>query len=221
VPGHWIAVLEAPDGARRAVVFFGVRRGRSKIEMPLSASTAGIVEGYLIAPLDLADGMASTYGWPERTGVVVRSVHAPIREASCDEHERWPGHAGRAWTAIGMRRARTFSHPSVAGQDLTLIGAEAFGELSARASTSPWPTRAERRHPRHRPDALVGAHFHHRRRPVLRARWRAVRASRALTTRGVLRASSIGRHPRRTCSVTASCTSATRSGLQPKGGARD
>jgi hypothetical protein len=133
-PGHWIAVLEAPGGARRAVVFFGVPSGPLEDRDAAIALGAEIVEGYLIAPLDLAAPHGvEAYGRPGRTGVVVGLFTAPVREAPCDQHERRLVHAGRGMQGDRYAEgAGTFSHPERRGQDLTLIEAEAFGELSAR-----------------------------------------------------------------------------------------
>jgi MOSC domain-containing protein YiiM len=133
-PGHWIAVLEAPDGARRAVVFFGVPSGPLDDRDAAIAVGADIVEGYLVAPLDLAAPHGvEAYGRPERKGVVVGLFTAPAGEAPCDEHERCRVRAGRGMEGDRYAEgAGTFSHPERRGQDLTLIEAEAFDELSAR-----------------------------------------------------------------------------------------
>jgi MOSC domain-containing protein YiiM len=133
-PGHWIAVLEAPGGVRRAVVFFGVPSGPLEERDGAIALGAEIVEGYLIAPLDLAAPHGvEAYGRPERNGVVVGLFTAPVREAPCEEHERRLVQAGRGMQGDRYAEgAGTFSHPERRGQALTLIEAEAFGELSAR-----------------------------------------------------------------------------------------
>jgi MOSC domain-containing protein YiiM len=133
-PGHWIAVLEAPDGVRRGVVFFGVPSGPLDERDAAIALGAVIVDGYLIAPLDLAAPHgAEAYGRPERTGVVVGLFTAPVREAPCDEHEQRRVRAGRGMQGDRYAEgAGTFSHPERRGQDLTLIEAEAIGELAAR-----------------------------------------------------------------------------------------
>ncbi len=133
-PGHWIAVLEASGGARRAVVFFGVPSGPLEERDAAIARGANIVEGYLIAPLDLAAPHGpEAYGRPQRNGVVVGLFTAPVREAPCDEHERRLVRAGRGMQGDRYAEgAGTFSHPERRGQDLTLIEEEAFGELSAR-----------------------------------------------------------------------------------------
>jgi hypothetical protein len=181
-PGRWIAVLEAPDGARRAVVFFGVPSGPLEDRDAAIALGAQIVEGYLIAPLDLAAPHGvEAYGRPERTGVVVGLFTAPVREAPCDEHERRLVHAGRGMQGDRYAEgAGTFSHPERRGQDLTLIEAEAFGELSARGVDLA-PADARR-------NALVGHHFTIGEVPCYGARLAEPCAHlERLTTRGVLR----------------------------------
>lgn len=49
-PGHWIAILETADGSHRAVVLFGVPSGPLDRE---DADVGRVVDGYVIAPLDL------------------------------------------------------------------------------------------------------------------------------------------------------------------------
>jgi hypothetical protein len=135
--GHWIAVLEADDGTRRAAVYFGVPSG--PLDEPDAGRAAGatLVEGYVIAPLDLhgAHG-AEAYRGPARNGTVIGLFTAPAREAPCDEHERCAVRAGRGLDgdryAIGDG---TFSHPERQGQDLTMIEAESLDELSGQGIT--------------------------------------------------------------------------------------
>jgi MOSC domain-containing protein YiiM len=136
-PGDWIGVIEAPDGTRRAVVFFGVPSGPLEDRDAALAVDASVVEGYVIAPLDL-DGAygAEAYGRPHQVGVVVGLFTAPMCEAACEEHERRAVRAGRGLE--GDRYAEgngTFSHPERRGQDLTLIEAESLEELSAGGIT--------------------------------------------------------------------------------------
>jgi MOSC domain-containing protein YiiM len=136
-PGHWIAVLEAAGGARRAVVFFGVPSGPLEDRDAAVAVDGTIVEGYVIAPLDLDEAHgAEAYGRPHQIGVVVGLFTAPAAEAACELHERLGVRAGRGLD--GDRYAEgngTFSHPERRGQDLTLIEAESLDDLSARGIT--------------------------------------------------------------------------------------
>jgi MOSC domain-containing protein YiiM len=133
-PGHWIAVVEAPDGARRAVVFFGVPSGPFEDRDAAVAVDGTIVEGYVVAPLDLHGAYGvEAYGRPEGIGIVVGLFTAPVREAPSEAHERRAVRAGRGLE--GDRYAEgngTFSHPERRGQDLTLIEAESLDDLSAR-----------------------------------------------------------------------------------------
>jgi MOSC domain-containing protein YiiM len=132
-PGHWIAVVQAPDRVRRAVVFFGVPSGPLEERDAVIAVDATLVEGYVIAPLDLHEVHGDeAYGRPDRVGTVVGLFTAPVREAPCEEHERRAVRAGRGLE--GDRYAEgngTFWHPERRGQDLTLIEAESLDDLSA------------------------------------------------------------------------------------------
>jgi MOSC domain-containing protein YiiM len=132
-PGHWIAVIEAPDGVRRAVVFFGVPSGPLEDGDAAIAADATIVEGYVIAPLDLGQPHGvGAYGRPGRTGVVVGLFTAPTREAPCEAHEQRAIRAGRGLDGDRYAEGKgTFSHPERRGQDLTLIEAESIDELAA------------------------------------------------------------------------------------------
>jgi MOSC domain-containing protein YiiM len=136
-PGHWIAVIEAPDGARRAVVFFGVPSGPLDDRDAALAADATVVEGYVVASLDLDEAHgAEAYGRPHQVGVVVGLFTAAAAEAACEEHERRAVRTGRGLE--GDRYAEgngTFSHPERRGQDLTLIEAESLEELSAGGIT--------------------------------------------------------------------------------------
>jgi MOSC domain-containing protein YiiM len=131
-PGHWIAVVHAPDGTRRAVVFFGVPSGPLEERDAAMAVDSALVDGYVIAPLDLHEVHGDeAYGRSDRVGTVVGLFTAPLREASCEEHERRAVHAGRGLE--GDRYAAgngTFSHPGRRGQDLTMIEAESLDNLS-------------------------------------------------------------------------------------------
>jgi MOSC domain len=133
-PGHWIAVVATPGGARRAAVFFGVPSGPLEAADVALAAGAAIVDGYLVAPLDLhrAHG-ADAYGRPGPPGTVVGLFTAPTREASCRAHDTIVARAGRGLD--GDRYAAglgTFSHPQRRGQDLTLIEAESLDDLAAQ-----------------------------------------------------------------------------------------
>jgi MOSC domain-containing protein YiiM len=137
--GYWIGVVQRPDGTRRAAVFFGVPSRPLEDRDAALAVDAPLVDGYVVAPLDIGRAYgADAYGQPRQGGVVVGLFTAPMREAPCEEHERRAVRAGRGLD--GDRYAEgngTFSHPQRRGQDLTLIEAESLEELSARGVTLP------------------------------------------------------------------------------------
>jgi hypothetical protein len=133
-PGHWIAVVATPEGARRAVVFFGVPSGPLEETDVAVAAGSTIVDGYLVAPLDLhCPHGVDAYGRADQAGTVLGLFTAPAREAACDAHDSCVARAGKGLD--GDRYARglgTFSHPERRGQDLTLIEAESLDELAAQ-----------------------------------------------------------------------------------------
>ena len=190
-PGYWIGVVEAPDGARRAVVFFGVPSGPLDDRDAALAADAKVVEGYVIAPLDLAGAYgAEAYGRPHQIGVVVGLFTAPSCEAACEEHERRAVRAGRGLE--GDRYAEgtgTFSHPERRGQDLTLIEAESLDDLSAGGITLAMAEARRNLVTRGiHLNALVGHHFTIGNVPCYGARLAEPCAHlERLTTRGVLR----------------------------------
>jgi MOSC domain-containing protein YiiM len=132
-PGHWIAVVETPGGTRRAALFFGVPSGPLDAADAAIAGGAAVVDGYLVAPLDLHTRHdTGAYGSTDRAGTVVALFTAPAREAPSASHARCVARAGRGLD--GDRYAEgcgTFSHPQRGGQDLTLIEAESLDGLAA------------------------------------------------------------------------------------------
>lgn len=161
-PGHWIAVVEAVDGTRRGVVFFGAPSGPLETQDAELAADASIVEGYVVAPLDLHGAYGTeAYGRPDRAGTVAGLFTAPAREAPCVEHERCAVRAGRGVEGDRYAAARgTFSHPERRGQDLTMIEAESLDELAGRGITLA-PADARRNVVTRGIDlnALIGHHF--------------------------------------------------------------
>ena len=96
-PGHWIAVVEAADRARRAAVFFGVPSGPLEERDAAIAGAATIVDGYIIAPLDL-DAPHGTRGIrpPGTARRRRRAVHRACAGGSLRRaHERRAVRAGR------------------------------------------------------------------------------------------------------------------------------
>jgi MOSC domain-containing protein YiiM len=132
--GHWIAVLDTPGDERRAAVFFGSPSGPLEEADVALAAGAAIVDGYLIAPLDLHTAFGrDAYGRATHGGTVVGLFTAPRREAAAEGHETRAARAGRGLE--GDRYAEglgTFSHPKRRGQDLTLIEAESLDDLAAQ-----------------------------------------------------------------------------------------
>jgi hypothetical protein len=190
-PGHWIAVVEAPDGARHGVVFFGVPSGPLEDRDAAVAAGAAVVEGYVVAPLDLHGPYGvDAYGQPDRAGTVVGLFTAATREAPCERHERRAVHAGRGLDGDRYAEASgTFSHPERRGQDLTMIEAESLDALSAHGITLAMGD--ARRNVVTRGiglNALVGRHFTIGGVPCYGARLAEPCAHlERLTTRGVLR----------------------------------
>jgi hypothetical protein len=132
--GDWIAVLDTPEGERRAAVFFGSPSGPLEDADVALAAGATIVDGYLVAPLDLHNAFgADAYGRADHGGTVVGLFTAPEKEAAAEGHDACVAHAGRGLD--GDRYAAglgTFSHPKRRGQDLTLIEAESLEALAAQ-----------------------------------------------------------------------------------------
>jgi MOSC domain-containing protein YiiM len=132
-PGAWIAIVEATGGRCRAMVFFGAPSGPLE-ELDAETLAEGcVVDGYLVAPLDLhrAHG-ADAYGYTDRAGAVVGIFTAASGEARCEAHDQRAVRAGRG--LVGDRYADgtgTFSQPQRRGQDLTLIESESLDCLAA------------------------------------------------------------------------------------------
>src|SRR4051794_4575874 len=84
-PGHWIALLATPHGGRRATVFFGVPSGPLEARDEEIAAGAEIVDGYVVAPLDLHGAYGvDAYGRADHGGTVVGLFTAPAKEAPCE-----------------------------------------------------------------------------------------------------------------------------------------
>jgi hypothetical protein len=131
-PGDWIAILATSSGLRPAV-FFGVPSGPLEEADVAVATGAEIVDGFLVAPLDLHNVFGvDAYGRSDRSGTVAALFTAPTKEAACEPHESCVVRAGLGLD--GDRYAEnlgTFSNPKRRGQDLTLIEAESLDELAA------------------------------------------------------------------------------------------
>ena len=124
-PGRWLARVRAAD-EDHAVVMFGSPSGA--LFDPAGACSSGgtIVEGWLLAPLDLGLPHEQPYGAEERVGSVVGLFVAPQAEAPLVRVERATALTGRGLQ--GDRYAAgvgTFSGPG-RGYQLTLVEAEAL-----------------------------------------------------------------------------------------------
>ena len=133
-PGHWIAVVATPAGVRRAVVFFGVPSGPLEAGDVALSDGAAIVDGFVVAPLDLHGRHGvDAYGRTRAAGSVVGLFTAPAREAPCEPHDSCPVRAGVGLDGDRYAAGRgTFSHPERLGQALTLIEGESLDALHAR-----------------------------------------------------------------------------------------
>ena len=138
-PGYWVAAVEAPGGARDAVLMFGVPSGALLDRSDLLAGGGTLVEGVLIAPFQLGLDPALPYGEPDEAGGVVAGLlMAPAAEEPLERvvvAEALAGHGlegDRYATGDG-----TFSGTG-RGYELTLIEVEALEELAAQGVDISW-----------------------------------------------------------------------------------
>jgi len=133
-PGHWIAIVEAPDGTRAPVGMFGVPSGPLDDAGAAVVAAGEIVEALVIVPLDLdRPHGAGAYGTEVAVGGVVTAIYtAPAAGAAC------VGHAScRALTGQGLEGDRyatdcgTISKPGRNGQALTLVSEESIAQAQA------------------------------------------------------------------------------------------
>jgi hypothetical protein len=154
-PGHWLARVRAADGDH-AVVMFGSPSGPLLDAAAALAAGGVVVEGWLLAPLDLRLPIEEPYGTDTRAGTVVGLLIAPDAEAPLvriDTAVALPGHG-----LEGDRYAAgqgTFSGRG-RGYELTLVEAEALEDvdLSWEAARRNVVTRGVDL------NALVGRRFH-------------------------------------------------------------
>jgi MOSC domain-containing protein YiiM len=132
-PGHWLAIVASADGGCRAVVLFGVPSGPLEECDAEPLRDGSVVDGYLVAPLDLQRRHGEhAYGRTDGVGAVVGIFTAATAAAPCEAHDQRSVRAGKG--LAGDRYADgtgTFSHPQRRGQDLTLIEAESLDALAA------------------------------------------------------------------------------------------
>jgi MOSC domain-containing protein YiiM len=135
-PGHWIAVVDGPGGDREPIVMFGVPSGALAADGAALLERGGIVEGYVIAPLDLdRPHGAAAYAGATGSGVVTGIFTAPESGAACIAHDE-----RRLVAGVGLEGDRyatgrgKFSAPGRGGQALTLIAEEAISAARAKGA---------------------------------------------------------------------------------------
>jgi hypothetical protein len=127
-PGQWLAIVDAPDGAH-AVVMFGSPSGAWLDPAGAYRGRAGVVAGWIVAPLDLHLSTTKPYGVAAGTGTV-----AGILVAAAAEAPLLPVAAAEALPGRGLNGDRyangagTFSAPG-RGYELTLVEAEVLDEI--------------------------------------------------------------------------------------------
>jgi MOSC domain-containing protein YiiM len=126
-PGHWIARVRT-GGVDHAVVMFGSPSG--PLHDPRGALAGGlIVEGCLLARLDVHLPIDEPYGHARSTGSVAAILIAPAAEATLVRVESANAVAGRGLKGDRYHDGRgTFSGPGH-GYQLTLVEAEVLDEL--------------------------------------------------------------------------------------------
>jgi MOSC domain-containing protein YiiM len=136
-PGHWIAIVEAPDGTRAPVGMFGVPSGPLDDAGAAVLSTGEIVEALVIVPLDLErpHGVDAYGSAVVDTGVVTGIFTASAAGAVSVAHE-----ACRTVDGVGLEGDRyatgegTFSKAGRNGQALTLVSEESIAQAQANGA---------------------------------------------------------------------------------------
>ena len=126
-PGNWLARVRASDGDH-AVVMFGSPSGA--VHDPAGALTGGgtIVEGWLVAPLDLRVPIDQPWGTETGIGEVVGLLVAPEAESPLVCVDSVEAVAGRGLEGDRYADGRgTFSGKR--GYELTLVEAEALEDV--------------------------------------------------------------------------------------------
>jgi len=136
-PGHWIAMVEKPDGLRVPVAMFGVPSGPLDDAGRTTLAQGTIAEALVIVPLDLErpHGQGAYGGEAMSHGVVTAIFTAPTAGAPCVAHD-----ARRALLDLGLEGDRyatdagTFSKPGRNGQALTLVSEESLEQARANGA---------------------------------------------------------------------------------------
>jgi hypothetical protein len=124
-PGRWLARVRTADGDH-AVVMFGAPSGPLFDPAAAVSSGGAIVEGWLLAPLDLRLPVEVPYGSAARTGSVAGLLVSPDAEAPLVRIDRVVALADRGLEGDRYAIGRgTFSGPG-RGYQLTLVEAEAL-----------------------------------------------------------------------------------------------
>jgi MOSC domain-containing protein YiiM len=127
-PGHWIARVRTASGDH-AVVMFGSPSGPLHDPWGALAGDGVIVEGCLLARLDVHLPIDEPYGHARSTGSVAAILIAPAAEAALVRVESANAIAGRGLEGDRYHDGRgTFSGPGH-GYQLTLVEAEVLDEL--------------------------------------------------------------------------------------------
>ena len=127
-PGHWIARVRT-DGCDHAVVMFGSPSGPLYDPQGALVGDGRIVEGWLLARLDVHLPIDEPYGTARSTGSVAAILIAPAAEAPLVRVESANAVAGRGLEGDRYHEGRgTFSGPG-RGYQLTLVEAEVLDEL--------------------------------------------------------------------------------------------
>jgi MOSC domain-containing protein YiiM len=127
-PGHWIARART-GGGDHAVVMFGSPSGPLHDPRAALSGDGVIVEGHLLARLDLHLPIEEPYGYARSTGVVAAIMIAPSAEAALVRVTSANAVAGRGLEGDRYHDGRgTFSGPG-RGYQLTLVEAEVLDEL--------------------------------------------------------------------------------------------
>jgi hypothetical protein len=127
-PGSWLARVQAPDGDH-AVVMFGSPSGPLLDAAGAVADAGVVVEGWLVAPLDLRLPIDEPYGTEARVGVVAGLLVAPEAEETLVRVDSAVALAGHGLEGDRYAAGRgTFSGRG-RGYELTLVEAEALEDV--------------------------------------------------------------------------------------------
>jgi hypothetical protein len=131
-PGSWLARVRAADGDH-AVVMFGSPSGPFLDAAGAVAAGGVVVEGWLVAPLDVRLPIEEPYGAEAHAGVVAGLLVAPDAEEPLVRVETAVALAGHGLEGDRYASGRgTFSGPDGRGRgyELTLVEAEALDDVS-------------------------------------------------------------------------------------------